>query len=540
VCGESRLHGVGLPKSTRIGGNEGERGTIKGNVYLNEDDTGLTGINTNQVSGIPSSIPVGGAEVEVLDNGTVIASITTNSDGFFSIEVPVGSYTLRISKEGYQTQEISDVAVEEDGEEITETVYLIPESGSISGTVFVLEENDNLVGAFDNGGAILKNANITVYAGDSTDAADEIITTTTAENGTYKVDIAPGEYTVKSDADGYESSTAYPVNVGPGEYVEEIDFTLTLKTFTVTVNYTEAHVNTLKLDGTPVANGDSVEYNYNDDVSFTVELADGRVFDSWIEDEGSLDDAGVLEPAITDIKENVEITLNTEVETFTLAYNAGDNGSIYGDTWQVVAYGQDGSEVIAVPDTGYEFTGWSDGVDTASRTDTNVTENITVHAQWEEAPTSTTILYEDGYEYVDFVEGFSRNNGSQEKKRDHLYLFAGEHQEKISVAERTYVTDDKIDLTDVTNITITWKNTGANDNRNISALVVSTDKTWGYHRYDKTYRKENTFDKRTDELDVSTINGEYYIRIHARDDSATTGNRWQPSEIYVYKIELLY
>jgi len=68
--------------------------------------------------------------------------------------------------------------------------------------------------------------------------------------------------------------------------------------------------------------------------------------------------------------------------SYTLTYNAGAGGSISGTTPQTVDYGANGSEVTAVPNTGYRFVRWSDGVMTASRTDTNVTANITVTAMF--------------------------------------------------------------------------------------------------------------------------------------------------------------
>jgi predicted outer membrane repeat protein len=64
----------------------------------------------------------------------------------------------------------------------------------------------------------------------------------------------------------------------------------------------------------------------------------------------------------------------------TLTYNAGAGGSISGTTPQTVASGADGAQVTAVPNTGYRFVRWSDDVMTASRTDTNVTADITVTA----------------------------------------------------------------------------------------------------------------------------------------------------------------
>lgn len=70
--------------------------------------------------------------------------------------------------------------------------------------------------------------------------------------------------------------------------------------------------------------------------------------------------------------------------TYNLQYSAGDHGSIYGSVSQTVAYGEDGSTVIAVPNSGYTFVQWSDGVTEAERTDLNVTEDISVTAFFEE------------------------------------------------------------------------------------------------------------------------------------------------------------
>ena len=68
------------------------------------------------------------------------------------------------------------------------------------------------------------------------------------------------------------------------------------------------------------------------------------------------------------------------INQYTLTYAAGANGSLSGTTLQTVNYGSDGTAVTAVPGTGYHFDQWSDGVMTASRTDTNVTGDITATA----------------------------------------------------------------------------------------------------------------------------------------------------------------
>ena len=67
---------------------------------------------------------------------------------------------------------------------------------------------------------------------------------------------------------------------------------------------------------------------------------------------------------------------------YTLTYLAGPNGTISGTSPQVTSQGGSGTEVTAVPNTGFEFDNWSDGVLTASRTDQNVQGNLTVTANF--------------------------------------------------------------------------------------------------------------------------------------------------------------
>ena len=64
----------------------------------------------------------------------------------------------------------------------------------------------------------------------------------------------------------------------------------------------------------------------------------------------------------------------------TLTYTAGSGGTITGTLSQTVNSGASGTAVTAVANSGYYFTNWSDGVTTATRTDANVTANMTVAA----------------------------------------------------------------------------------------------------------------------------------------------------------------
>ncbi len=70
------------------------------------------------------------------------------------------------------------------------------------------------------------------------------------------------------------------------------------------------------------------------------------------------------------------------INTYTLTYTAGANGSITGTTPQTVDYGADGTAVTATPDVNYHFVDWSDTSVANPRTDTNVTSDVTVTANF--------------------------------------------------------------------------------------------------------------------------------------------------------------
>lgn len=65
-----------------------------------------------------------------------------------------------------------------------------------------------------------------------------------------------------------------------------------------------------------------------------------------------------------------------------LTYTAGANGTISGTSPQTVANTTSGSTVTAVPNTNYHFVNWSDGSTTNPRTDANVTNSISVTANF--------------------------------------------------------------------------------------------------------------------------------------------------------------
>jgi hypothetical protein len=74
------------------------------------------------------------------------------------------------------------------------------------------------------------------------------------------------------------------------------------------------------------------------------------------------------------------------VNTYALTYSASVGGSVSGMSQQTVDQGSSGTTVTAVPDIGYRFASWSDGVLTPARRDMSVSATITVTANFAALP----------------------------------------------------------------------------------------------------------------------------------------------------------
>lgn len=69
-------------------------------------------------------------------------------------------------------------------------------------------------------------------------------------------------------------------------------------------------------------------------------------------------------------------------DKYTVNYVVAEGGYITGNVTQIIEEGLNGTPVTAKAVEGYEFDKWSDGLETAERTDTNVTENKTYTAMF--------------------------------------------------------------------------------------------------------------------------------------------------------------
>ena len=105
----------------------------------------------------------------------------------------------------------------------------------------------------------------------------------------------------------------------------------------------------------------------------------GHTFSGW---NTKADGTGTAFTSSSIVTADITVYAIYSINKFTINYVAGQNGSITGSTTQIIGYGSSGSEVTAVPATGYKFTAWSDGKTDNPRTDANVLANLDVSASF--------------------------------------------------------------------------------------------------------------------------------------------------------------
>lgn len=137
-----------------------------------------------------------------------------------------------------------------------------------------------------------------------------------------------------------------------------------------------------------------------------------------------------------EVDEDINVTANFSINSFSLYYSAGENGNITGDDSQTVDYMADGTPVTAVAFTGYHFESWNDGSNANPRTDSSVTADINVIASfvidtftlnyaagtngsltgdisqtvcYEYVGTAVTAVADTGYQFVNWSDGSKDN-----------------------------------------------------------------------------------------------------------------------------------
>ena len=118
--------------------------------------------------------------------------------------------------------------------------------------------------------------------------------------------------------------------------------------------------------------------NHNSNGTEVTAVADSNYhFTSW-------SDGSTANPRTdANIVSDISAAANFEIDTHTLTYTAGSNGSVAGTSPQTINHNSNGTEVTAVADSNYHFTTWSDGSTANPRTDTNIVSDISAAANFE-------------------------------------------------------------------------------------------------------------------------------------------------------------
>ena len=204
----------------------------------------------------------------------------------------------------------------------------------------------------------------------------------TRENITKKVDwISSNENVIKIDKDGLATivtgitsgqvkvTCSYPKT---GNAASGVNLLL-LKKSRYTVTPSAAAGGTISPDtAQTVIEGAATVFTVTPDTGYTTASVDGTC-------GGTLVGTSYTTNSIT---ADCTVDATFVINTYTLTYTAGVNGSITGTTPQTVNYGADGTAVTATPDTNYHFVDWSDASVANPRTDTTVTSDVTVTANF--------------------------------------------------------------------------------------------------------------------------------------------------------------
>lgn len=152
---------------------------------------------------------------------------------------------------------------------------------------------------------------------------------------------------------------------------------------------------------------------------------------------------------------------------------------------------------------------------------------------WNEQP---VLLYDEGNECNiitgSWVSGYSKSTGGSAKNETNLYLYAVGNYNDQSEAEWTFVTDKSINLSRIRTLYFDCEKTGSSDDGASFRFVVSTEKMGSSKQYDARV-SSNAVVRKILSLDVSSLTGEYYIRLHSWTGSPHDTKYMKG---YVYKV----
>ncbi len=256
-------------------------------------------------------------------------------------------------------------------------------------------------------------------------------------------------YTI-SPANGYHVS-ALIIDGNPKEPAESFTFEHVSRDHTIHVEFA---LNTYVILATTTSGGNidpegEVGVNHGDNQSFSMTPDQGyHIEDIFIDGVG-------VGPNNTytfvNITKDHSIHVVFAINTYTLIYIAGEHGSLHGDTEQHIEFGGSGTPVGAVPDPGYHFVQWSDGVTDNPRTDSHVVSDLEVVAAFALTTYKLTFIVvdENGAEIPDAVIALDYGDPNEPGDYEFTGLLPGTYTYEVDRAgyfyqegEVTIVDDD--------------------------------------------------------------------------------------------------
>jgi len=175
-------------------------------------------------------------------------------------------------------------------------------------------------------------------------------------------------------------TVAFVSNSNVGSYASPFQLTITPDPLEIEASATG--------NGTIDPSG-TVSVVYGDNQVFTFAPAVGHSLTALVVDGNPIDldtdlnyDDFANTYTFTNVTVDHTIAATFTINSYTLTYTAGANGTISGTSPQTVTHGSNGTIVTAVPNTGYHFTQWTGGSTENPRGDSAVTANITVTASF--------------------------------------------------------------------------------------------------------------------------------------------------------------
>ncbi|MEI6421821.1 MAG: hypothetical protein WCP55_06350, partial [Lentisphaerota bacterium] len=233
--------------------------------------------------------------------------------------------------------------------------------------------------------SVIVNSNMTITANFSNMYALTVNGGSAILNSTPITSASYGTTGITISANAPPSGQTFVAWIGDTANVANVNLSSTTITsmpasnVTITATYKITSTSTFLL----TVNSGSGDGTYANGTIVNIVAADppaGQIFSLWT---GNVTKVGNVNSSSTTITMTAKSTVTaTYKSTCTLTYTAGAHGTISPTGAQTVAYGADGAAVTPNPAAGYRFVDWTDGKTDDPRTDRNVTDNISVTANF--------------------------------------------------------------------------------------------------------------------------------------------------------------